>query len=210
MKKALFLLLSMAAFAFVSVAQTAPAVQPDQSATSVKPRGVVFRPTKDQIAQAQGLLKGRGFYTGDAGGKYNPETRAAIKTFQKSNGLKATGTLNRATLEKLGIELTETQEAIPVSPDSFARPASSTSSGEKPKRTIFRATKDQIIEAQRTLKKAGMYHGEETGKLDDATRDGLRKYQEAKGIKITGTLNQITLEKMGIELTEKQKADASN
>jgi hypothetical protein len=51
-----------------------------------------------------------------------------------------------------------------------------------------------------------MYSGDETGKLDDATRDGLRKYQDSNGLKVTGTLNQVTLEKMGIELTERQKA----
>jgi hypothetical protein len=42
--------------------------------------------------------------------------------------------------------------------------------------------------------------------LDDATREGLRKYQQAEGLKVTGTLNKLTLEKMNIALTEKQKS----
>ena len=71
---------------------------------------------------------------------------------------------------------------------------------------VFRATKDQINQAQSILKSRGFYHGEQNGKLDDATRDGLRKYQAAESIKVTGTLNKLTLEKMGIGLTEKQKA----
>ena len=71
---------------------------------------------------------------------------------------------------------------------------------------IFRATKDQINQAQAILKERGFYAGEQLGKLDDATRDGLRKYQQAEGLKVTGTLNKITLEKMNITLTEKQKA----
>jgi peptidoglycan hydrolase-like protein with peptidoglycan-binding domain len=70
---------------------------------------------------------------------------------------------------------------------------------------IFRATKEQINQAQAILKERGFYAGEQLGKLDDATRDGLRKYQQAEGIKVTGTLNKITLEKMNITLTEKQK-----
>mgnify|MGYP003580396704 CR=1 FL=1 len=53
-----------------------------------------------------------------------------------------------------------------------------------------------------------MYAGEETGKLDDATREALKKYQEANGLKVTGTLNQATLEKMGIALTDRQKEHA--
>ena len=70
---------------------------------------------------------------------------------------------------------------------------------------IFRANKDQINQAQAILKQRGFYAGDQIGKLDDATRDGLRKYQQAEGLKVTGTLNKITLEKMNIELTEKQK-----
>jgi peptidoglycan hydrolase-like protein with peptidoglycan-binding domain len=70
---------------------------------------------------------------------------------------------------------------------------------------VFRATKEQINRAQAILKERGFYAGEQLGKLDDATRDGLRKYQQAEGLKITGTLNKITLEKMNIPLTEKQK-----
>ena len=71
---------------------------------------------------------------------------------------------------------------------------------------IFRATKEQINQAQSILKSRGFYSGEQIGKLDDATREGLRKYQEAEGIKVTGTLNRLTLEKMNIPLTDKQKA----
>jgi peptidoglycan hydrolase-like protein with peptidoglycan-binding domain len=71
---------------------------------------------------------------------------------------------------------------------------------------IFRATKEQINQAQAILKDRGFYAGEQIGKLDDATREGLRKYQQAEGLKVTGTLNKITLEKMNITLTDKQRA----
>ncbi|HEX5707908.1 MAG TPA: peptidoglycan-binding domain-containing protein [Pyrinomonadaceae bacterium] len=70
---------------------------------------------------------------------------------------------------------------------------------------IFRATKDQIKQAQTILKERALYAGEVTGKLDPDTRAALRKFQEAEGLKVTGTLNRLTLEKMSIELTEKQK-----
>lgn len=76
----------------------------------------------------------------------------------------------------------------------------------KPRKPIFRANKDQIKQAQAILKQRSFYAGEETGKLDDDTRAGLRKFQEAEKIKVTGTLNKVTLEKMGVTLTEKQKA----
>ena len=70
---------------------------------------------------------------------------------------------------------------------------------------FFRANKEQIMEAQKKLKDGAMYAGEQTGKLDDATREGIKKFQEANGVKVTGTLNKETLVKMGITLTDKQK-----
>ena len=175
----------------------------------------MFRPTKEQIKQVQQILIEKKIYSGQATGTYDDATRNGIKSFQKDNGLKQTGTLNRATLEKFGVTLTDSQKAIPVSPSSFETPALSTttpakSTSETSKKTIFRATKDQITAAQKLLKDKSFYSGEATGKLDDATRDGLRKYQDANGIKVTGTLNQVTLEKMGIALTDSQKvADAA-
>jgi len=74
------------------------------------------------------------------------------------------------------------------------------------RKPIFRATADQIKQAQAILKQRSFYNGAQTGKLDADTRNGLRKYQLAEGLKETGTLNKVTLEKMGIALSEKQKA----
>ena len=73
------------------------------------------------------------------------------------------------------------------------------------RRPIFRATADQIKQAQALLKQRNFYAGEQTGKLDTATRAGLKEYQKAESLKVTGTLNKVTLEKMGIALTDKQK-----
>jgi peptidoglycan hydrolase-like protein with peptidoglycan-binding domain len=84
--------------------------------------------------------------------------------------------------------------------------STSTAKTTKKRGPIFRANKDQIKQAQKILKDRGFYAGEETGKLDDTTRAGLKKYQEAERIKVTGTLNKVTLEKMGVTLTDKQKA----
>ena len=70
---------------------------------------------------------------------------------------------------------------------------------------VFRASKEQIKQAQGILKQRGFYAGEPTGKLDTPTRDGLKKYQETEGLKVTGTLNAATLQKMNVTLTDKQK-----
>jgi peptidoglycan hydrolase-like protein with peptidoglycan-binding domain len=82
----------------------------------------------------------------------------------------------------------------------------STATKQTKRGPVFRATKDQINQAQAILKSRGFYGGEQIGKLDEATREGLRKYQQAEGLKVTGTLNKLTLQKMDIALTEKQKS----
>ena len=207
-----FLIFTSFVFAQGSSAATNSA---SSSPSTSSKKSAVFRPTKEQITQVQKLLKDKKLYSGEATGKYDDATRISIKSFQKENGLKETGTLNRATLEKFGVELTDAQKAIPVSQNSFASaddktPKTKSSSKTASKNsssntTIFRATSDQVRSAQKVLKDKSMYAGDQNGKLDDATRDGLKKYQEANSLKVTGTLNQATLEKMGIGLTDKQK-----
>jgi peptidoglycan hydrolase-like protein with peptidoglycan-binding domain len=81
-----------------------------------------------------------------------------------------------------------------------------TNAAAAPKRKPpFHATKDQIKQAQTVLKQRGFYNGELDSKLSPDTRAALKKYQEAEGLKVTGTLNAATLEKMSIPLTDKQK-----
>lgn len=206
MKKLIFVVL-LSALLGVSINAQADQNKNNQTTTTAqtetKTKKKSFRSTKDQIMQAQKMLKVA------ESGKMDADTKVAVKTFQGENGLRKSGSLNRATLEKMNIALTDAQKEIPVSPSSFAT-AKTEKSGEAKKRgPVFRASKEQIMQAQKMMKDKGMYAGEETGKLDDATREGLKKYQEANGVKVTGTLNQMTLEKMGIALTDKQKENAA-
>lgn len=161
-----------------------------------------FRVNKEQITQAQAILAKESGYTGPKNGKYDKDLRASIRDYQSANGLKRTGSLNKATLQKMGIGLTEAQEAFPSNPDDLASESGSRATG----RRIFRASKQQITEVQKMLTAKGLYGGSASGKLDDATRESIKKWQENNGIKVTGTLNKETLEAMGIELTESQRS----
>lgn len=203
MKKFIFFLFAAFSLSIGINAQT-PAASPSpasQTADAKPKRGPVFRANKEQVMQAQKMLKVT------ESGKLSDEDRAALKTWQSGNGLKATGTLNRATLEKMNIALTDKQKEIPVSPNSMAGAETVKASSDAKKRgPVFRANKEQITEVQTKLKTGGMYSGDATGKLDDPTREAVKKWQTANGVKATGTLNKETLEKMGIMLTDKQKA----
>lgn len=214
--------LSVAAIAVLFLFGIAAAQGTASGDQSEKPkRGPVFRPTKDQIAQVQKILIDKKLYTGEASGKYDEGTRAGIREFQGQNGLKQTGTLNRATLEKFGVALTDTQKAIPVDPKSYAsgsdeKPAKSNSgsgksdSGDRPKRSApFRATKEQIQALQKKLIELKLYSGAADGTRTPELKDAVKKFQETSGLKATGGINAETLKKAGVELTEKQKEQLS-
>jgi len=191
MRKLIFLIF-VTIFLSVSLNAQTPTPSP-KTETTKKP---IFRATKEQITQVQKTLKSA------ETGKMDEAFRVEIKKYQAANGLKPTGTLNRATLEKMGVELTAKQKEIPVDPNSFATADGDQTTTTK-KTPVFRAVKDQIIAAQKLLKEKNLYTGEANGTLDPATRAALKAYQEANGLKGTGTLNAVTLEKMGIALTDK-------
>lgn len=171
MKKIDLLILMLILLAFSVPAQTTNNSASSSSTIETKEKKKVFRATKDQITQAQKMLKEKGKYAGAEDGKYNVDLRVSVKTFQGENNLRKSGSLNRATLEKMGIVLTDTQKEIPVNPNDLS--SGDGKSTETKRGPIFRATKDQITEVQTKLKTGGMYAGEATGKLDDATRGAI-------------------------------------
>ena len=95
--------------------------------------------------------------------------------------------------------------AVAAAQNTNSSNVNSNANAAKKRGPVFRATKDQIKQAQDILKARGFYSGESAGKLDPPTREGLKKYQEAEGLKVTGTLNAATLLKMNVTLTDKQK-----
>lgn len=225
MKKLFLLSLLSLTLSFAAAGQSGSTEPASNASTSEKQKKAIFRATKDQIKEVQQKLKTANLYSGEISGKLDDSLREQIKSWQKDNGLAETGTLNRATLEKMGVELTDKQKLIPISASSIAsaeskaekkprstagKSSSEMANDDMPKRPApFRANKEQIAAAQKILRDRNMLTGGEDGKLDDATRDGLGKYQEANNLKVTRTLNAATLEKMGVALTDAQKANVA-
>lgn len=195
MKKLIFLIFATLFLSVSFNAQTTATTSTAPKTETVKKP--IFRANKEQITAVQKMLKA------PETGKMDDAFRDEIKKYQAANGLRTTGTLNRATLEKMGVALTDKQKEMPVDPNSFASADDNKTAGKRG--PVFRATKDQIIAAQKLLKEKSLYAGDPTGTLDPATRASLKAFQEANGMKGTGTLNAATLEKMGITLTDRQK-----
>ncbi len=139
MKKLIYIIFACALFAISTEAQTTPSASPTPNATTEsKTKSKKFRANKEQIMQAQKMLKVA------ESGKMDADTKAAVKTYQNENGLRKSGSLNRATLEKMNVTLTDAQKEIPIPASSYAA-AKTDSTDAKKRGPVFRATKDYSI-----------------------------------------------------------------
>ena len=57
---------------------------------------------------------------------------------------------------------------------------------------------ERIREIQQALAREGFYHGEPTGKWDEASVAAMKDFQAAKGLPATGKLEALSLQKLGL------------
>ena len=63
---------------------------------------------------------------------------------------------------------------------------------------LLHAADGPVAEVQEALKKERFYFGESNGRLDDATRGGLRRYQIYNGLPVTGEMDAPTLQALHV------------
>ncbi len=61
--------------------------------------------SKDKVKEVQAALKSKGMDPGPEDGVMGPKTQAALREFQKSNSLQATGRIDEKTASALGIDV---------------------------------------------------------------------------------------------------------
>jgi hypothetical protein len=95
--------------------QTEPAVgqpQPNQprqnQQATATPAAGPLNLTREQIQQAQALLKEKGFDVGDVDGVLGPRTRRAVMAFQRQRGLEPSGQIDQQTATALGLSIAST------------------------------------------------------------------------------------------------------
>jgi peptidoglycan hydrolase-like protein with peptidoglycan-binding domain len=73
-------------------------------------------PTPDRISEIQQALAKDGSFAGKPNGKWDPATVDAMKRFQETHGLNATGKLDAKTLQQLGLGSSTAGVAAPQLP----------------------------------------------------------------------------------------------
>jgi peptidoglycan hydrolase-like protein with peptidoglycan-binding domain len=75
---------------------------PNQRASGTEAGGALNL-GRDQVRQAQMVLKEKGFDAGEADGVLGPRTRKALIAFQRQQGLEPSGEIDQRTATALGI-----------------------------------------------------------------------------------------------------------
>lgn len=89
----------------------------------------------EDVFWLQMKLKEMGFYPGTVTGQYREGTQAAVKAYQKANGIRASGKANAMTLEHLYAKVREQYASTPA-PALTPAPAPSVLPGQTPQPTV--------------------------------------------------------------------------
>ena len=119
------------------------------------------------VAELQQRLVELG-YLDKATGYFGEDTQAAVKKFQKLNGLPEDGNIGRETRELL------------YSPDAVAN------------FFAYGEQSDDILAYQQRLKKLGYLTTEPDGKFGPDTREAVQRFQEANGLIVDGYIGPTT------------------
>jgi peptidoglycan hydrolase-like protein with peptidoglycan-binding domain len=109
-----------------------PVTSTDKAPDSMKPEKKSRMPSagtgdRERVKAVQQALKDKGYDPGAVDGVMGPRTRAALKDFQKKEGVKDTGRLDQETLAKLGVE--GQTSGTSASPPTISSPSTDSSPG---------------------------------------------------------------------------------
>ena len=86
-------------------------------------KGVMAMAGDEKVKAVQQALEDKGHHPGSVDGRMGPKTQQALRDFQKTQGMQATGHLDTKTMQSLGVEVSTTSSAESTTSGS-ASPAS--------------------------------------------------------------------------------------
>ena len=131
--------------ALVSLVFAGSAFAQATTGTAMKAEGKKMRKSMasgdEKVKAAQQALKDKGYDAGTVDGRMGPKTQAALRDFQKAQGMESTGDLDPKTTQALGMDMGTTGSADASSTAGNASP--STESTESPVTVSASATGDK-------------------------------------------------------------------
>jgi peptidoglycan hydrolase-like protein with peptidoglycan-binding domain len=168
----------------------ASALAPASNAQSDAPPAYIQPLSPDAVAEVQRVLADLGVYRGAADGVWGPDSQDALEEFQRTRGLQATGELNQATVATMGLDAFELLELSGVRPGQPQ--AVQPIAGEELEPDAVR-----VIQGQ--LQELGFYRGETDGVWGALTQEAIERFQEDRGLRVTGQLDANTVTTMGLD-----------
>jgi peptidoglycan hydrolase-like protein with peptidoglycan-binding domain len=136
-----------------------------------------------QAIMATGLV-----VRGGADGVFGQHTRTALLTYQRVNGLSQTGVVDQAVARLLGLSSGAAPAGVSTAGGSAA--------GGFP---TYDERGARVIALQKALIRAGIsFSGGSDGIFGSATAGAVMKFQRAKGLRVTGKVDQATAAALGL------------
>ena len=130
----------------------------------------------------QTVLKKWGYYNGKIDGIFGSQTRAAVKYFQRKNGLTPDGIVGSKTEAAMGLNLSYSQTS------------------SRGRNIIKGDTPANVRAVQTVLKKWGYYNGAVDGIFGPKTRAAVQYFQRKNGLTPDGIVGSKTEAAMGLNL----------
>ena len=157
-----------------------------------------------RVEEMQKLLKEAHFDPGPADGVMGSRTRKAIRDFQKQKGLWPNGKVDSKTWLELHREKEALEKEKELVPQPLLLPSEKKTVDIKSEEEIAKIRgpqekaikekfpKDRKKQIQIALQKAGFYKGKIDGKIGPQTKEAIRAFQKAKGLKADGGVGAQT------------------
>ena len=204
----------------VGFTATGASAATSKSSTSKSSQGVVrvaplaklprFGQSGDDVRALQTALVAKGFtLVGGIDGVFSPRTRATLRNFQQVVGFKATGRLDRKTAKVLGLLDAPAPAPTAVAPaapapapvvaEAVPAPAAAAVSFVATALPVLGARGEDVRAVQSALIAAGIdVFGGADGQFGNATQTAISKFQTARNLPATGTLDVSTMIELGL------------
>ncbi|WP_239422081.1 peptidoglycan-binding protein [Bacillus sp. CGMCC 1.16541] len=137
----------------------------------------------NEVKQLQHKLRSLGYNIGEIDGAFGPATDAAVREFQRKNGLTVDGVVGLATQKALNLSKVTTTNSAPGTVSSTTRIASTLRQGHRG---------NEVASLQRTLHALGYKVGTIDGIFGPATNAAVREFQRQNNLATDGIVGPAT------------------